>query len=166
MLLGSYLTEAYSRISDGGERAEAPYEADVPAASVQDWRERFLKSRARDLIVRSTSVGPHRDDFGLILDGKRASDFGSEGQQRSMVLSLRLAQLAYFRARSGVEPILLADDVLGELDTRRRERFWASLGEKRQVIATGTRLPEAELGSWQIFNVRQGHFSPFTENPA
>jgi DNA replication and repair protein RecF len=72
---------------------------------------------------------------------------------------LQLAQVSFFRSRSGVEPLLLADDVLGELDPQRRRRFWATLGEARQVIATGTSLPDAELGAWEVFRVAAGTFA-------
>ncbi len=158
--LATYLGEAYRRITDGREAATLRYEADASLTGAADWAERFARSRTRDLALRSTSVGPQRDDYGLYLDGRLARDFGSEGQQRSLVLSLRLAQLAYFRERSGVQPLLLADDVLGELDRQRRERFWSSLGDNRQVIATGTALPDADLGQWQVFGVEAGRFIP------
>ena len=75
-----------------------------------------------------------------------------------MVLALRFAQLSWFRQKSGVQPLLLADDVLGELDPARKERFWASVVPGAQVIATGTTLP-VESG-WQIFTVANGAFTP------
>lgn len=157
--LAQHVSTAYAQIAPGGESAELIYEPDAELHSEGDWLERLAKGRARDVILKSTSAGPHRDDYELLLAGRPARDFGSEGQQRSLVISLRLAQLAYFREQAGVEPILLADDVLGELDPQRRERFWGSLGQRRQVIATGTRLPESDLGTWQVFAVQSGVFS-------
>ena len=74
--------------------------------------------------------------------------------------ALRLAQAAWFHARGGVRPVLLADDVLGELDPERRRRFWAALDPEMQILATGTTTPEAELGAWQIFRVAAGTFTP------
>ncbi|MBM3855229.1 MAG: DNA replication and repair protein RecF, partial [Verrucomicrobia bacterium] len=71
---------------------------------------------------------------------------------------LRVAQAAWFHQKSGVRPVLLADDVLGELDPGRRARFWAALDPESQVIATGTQLPDAALGAWQIFEVTDGVF--------
>jgi DNA replication and repair protein RecF len=70
-----------------------------------------------------------------------------------------LAQVNYFHERSGVQPVLLADDVLGELDPERRRRFWAAIGPDCQVFATGTTLPDAELGEWQVFRVESGQFT-------
>ena len=91
-----------------------------------------------------------------------AKDFASEGQQRSLVLALRLAQAAWFKERSGVRPVLLADDVLGELDPVRRRRFWSAIDPESQVIATGTHLPtvgeraDTEPAAWQVFEVADG----------
>ncbi|PTY05820.1 DNA replication and repair protein RecF [Opitutaceae bacterium EW11] len=165
-VIGSFVSAAYSRIADGAEPCLFAYEPDALLRTEEAWSERFERARQRDLVFRSTTVGPHRDDYGLLLSERPARDFGSEGQQRSLVLALRLAQLAYFREKCGVEPLLLADDVLGELDPRRRERFWASLGSERQVLATGTRLPEADLGAWEVFDVASGAFAPRPEGPA
>ena len=103
-------------------------------------------------------VGPHRDDLSFGLGGAAAKDFASEGQQRSIVLALRFAQLSWFRKMSGVQPILLADDVLGELDPIRRARFWKNVAPEAQVIATGTVAPESP--EWQVFTVAGGVFSP------
>jgi DNA replication and repair protein RecF len=120
---------------------------------------RLESGRARDLQMRTTLIGPHRDDFQIAVRGRDARDFASEGQQRSAVLALRLAQAAWFQERSGVRPVLLADDVLGELDGDRRRRFWAALDPEAQVIATGTAAPDRTLGEWQTFTVAGGVFS-------
>jgi DNA replication and repair protein RecF len=130
----------------------------VPDAS--GWLALFAQNRPRDLQFRTTLVGPHRDELVFTVNQRPARDYGSEGQQRSLVIALRLAQVAFFRARMQIEPVLLADDVLGELDPGRRRRFWASLGQTRQIIATGTTLPDAELGAWQVFHVAAGAFTP------
>ena len=119
----------------------------------------YQSSRARDLQFRATLTGPHRDDFRFTVKQTAAKDFASEGQQRSLVLALRLAQAAWFHEKSGVRPVLLADDVLGELDPGRRARFWSAIDHESQIIATGTRLPEAELGEWQMFDVAGGAFT-------
>jgi DNA replication and repair protein RecF len=92
--------------------------------------------------------------------GTDARDFASEGQQRSVTLALRLAQAAWFHKRSGIRPVLLADDVLGELDGARRESFWAAMDPGSQVMATGTKLPDEDLGTWQVFRVAEGVFTP------
>jgi DNA replication and repair protein RecF len=110
--------------------------------------------------MRTTMVGPHRDDVDFTLDGRPAADVGSEGQQRSLVLALRVAQAHWFQEHLMIAPVILADDVLGELDPGRRERFWAALVPEWQVIATGTALPTDEAREWQVTHVQAGRFQP------
>lgn len=163
--LAPHVAAAYATLSADAEPASLAYEADVApeAGDAAAWRAHFEKSRARDLQFRSSLSGPHRDDLALKVGGRPAKDYGSEGQQRSLVLALRLAQVSHVRAATGVEPVLLADDVLGELDPARRRRFWSALGEARQVLATGTSLPDAELGAWEVFRVAAGAFASAAE---
>jgi DNA replication and repair protein RecF len=157
--LAAHVATAYAQIADGAEVAGLQLAPDITAENETAWLGVFERGRGRDQQMRTTLAGPHRDDFHFMLNDRAARDFGSEGQQRSLVLALRLAQVSFFRVRSGVEPLLLADDVLGELDPARRRRFWATLGETRQVIATGTSLPDAELGAWEVFRVEGGQFT-------
>ncbi len=157
--LAAHLATAYAQLADGAETPALRHRPDLEAGDAVAWAAVFAKNRDRDRQWRATAAGPHRDDLELTLDGRAARDFGSEGQQRGLMLALRLAQAAFFRARSGVEPILLADDMLGELDPERRRRFWSALGGERQVIATGTRPPDAEPGAWEMFQVAAGTFA-------
>lgn len=156
--LATHVAAAYAGISGEAEAAGLKYAADVTAENAHAWLGVFERGRSRDAQFRATLAGPHRDDLVFTVKDRAAKDYGSEGQQRSLVLALQLAQVSFFRERAGVEPLLLADDVLGELDPDRRRRFWATLGETRQVIATGTTLPDAELGSWEVFRVQGGTF--------
>lgn len=160
--LAPHVAAAYATLSADAEPATLAYDADTAPAGgdASAWRAHFEKSRPRDLQFRSSLSGPHRDDLALKIGGRAARDYGSEGQQRSLVLALRLAQVNHIRAATGVQPVLLADDVLGELDPARRRRFWTALGEDRQVLATGTEPPAAELGDWEIFRVSAGSFTP------
>lgn len=158
-ILSGFVAESYATISGDREQASMQYTPDLDQTDVSAWTRALNKSRDRDLLMKSTCVGPHRDDFDLRLGGRSARDFASEGQQRSLALALRLAQVNYFHDRSGVEPIVLADDVLGELDPERRKQFWRAIGSDCQVFATGTSLPDAELGQWQVFEVAAGRFT-------
>jgi len=152
------LKGAYTRLSDDAEPAGLLYAPNFADPTVDALRARLESGRARDLQFRTTLVGPHRDDLQFSIRKTAARDFASEGQQRSFVLALRLAQAAWFQERSGVRPVLLADDVLGELDPVRRSRFWSAIDPASQIIATGTQLPDAELGTWQVFGVNDGVF--------
>ncbi|MCX6956448.1 MAG: DNA replication/repair protein RecF [Verrucomicrobia bacterium] len=157
--LGRTLTGAYGKLCDDAEPAGLVYKPDFAEPSAEALLARLESGRARDAQFRSTLVGPHRDDFHFSVRQTAAKDFASEGQQRSLVLALRLAQAAWFQEKSGIRPVLLADDVLGELDPARRRRFWAAIDPASQVIATGTSLPDAELGTWQVFEVAGGAFA-------
>ncbi len=161
--LGAELAKFYARLCDTAEPASLGYDPNFAEPSAEALLARFEAGRARDAQFRTTLTGPHRDDFHFTVRGTAAKDYASEGQQRSLVLALRLAQAAWFHARSGIRPVLLADDVLGELDPARRRQFWAAIDPESQVIATGTGLPDAALGEWQVFVVADG---TFTGNPA
>lgn len=157
--VGARLAEYYARLAGSREPAALTYRPNVAEASAEVLRSRFVSGRARDQQFRTTLAGPHRDDVEFTVAGRAARDFASEGQQRSVVLALRLAQAAWFRQVCGVRPVLLADDVLGELDPVRRRQFWAAIDPESQVLATGTAAPDAALGEWQIFAVSGGQFA-------
>ena len=157
--LGRTHTEVYGKVSGDAEPASVVYEPNFTEPSAESLLARLESGRARDQQFRSTLIGPHRDDFHFTVKHTAAKDFASEGQQRSLVLALRIAQAQWFHEKSGVRPVLLADDVLGELDPARRARFWAAIDHESQIIATGTHLPEAELGTWQVFEVSDGAFA-------
>ncbi len=158
--LATDLTAAYGLLADQAEPAGFAYAPDLNERDEPALLARLAAGRARDAQLRTTLAGPHRDDFDFTLNGRAAKDFASEGQQRSLVLALRLAQAAYYQRRSGIKPVLLADDVLGELDPGRRRRFWTAIAADTQVIATGTALPPAneEDRPWQVFAVQAGTF--------
>lgn len=159
--LGAFLQQAYVRIATQGspERPGFAYSPNVPAISSSELAASLAEGRARDVRFRTTLTGPHRDDLEFTLDGRPAREVASEGQERSLVLALRLAQAEWFRQHGGTPPIILADDVLGELDAERRAGFWSALPEDWQVIATGTELPKSLGGEWQVIRVEKGQFT-------
>lgn len=157
--LSQHFSQAYQRISVSSEQAVLYYR---PESDLTDEAEilRLLKdSRAADLAYKSTQHGPHRDDLALKVNDRPAREFASEGQQRTLVISLRLAQMAAYEAYAKVAPVILADDVLGELDPVRRGRFWEAVGETRQVIASGTEPPPAGERDWDMLRVADGTFN-------
>lgn len=156
--ISALFAEFAAKIARIEEAAELRYDASFSAPDADEWRELFRRSRAQDRLLRATQKGPHRDDFRFRIFGRAAEDFASEGQQRGMTLSLGLAQLALFRERLGIAPVVLADDVLGELDSARKAGFWAAVGDELQVIATGTRPPE-DADAWLVFTAEEGRYS-------
>jgi DNA replication and repair protein RecF len=112
----------------------------------------------------TTLVGPHRDDLGLLLDGRDARLFASQGQQRTAALALRLAELRLLTERKGEPPLLLLDDVLSELDAGRRTALVALLRDQGQTLvtaATSEALPPADEGA-AVFWVEGGNVLPLS----
>lgn len=103
------------------------------------YRVTLNKYRNKDIFRGSTSVGPHRDDIDFYINNISLKSFGSQGQQRSSVLSLKLAELEFLKGETGEYPILLLDDVMSELDVHRRENLLMLLQEKNiQTLITAT----------------------------
>jgi DNA replication and repair protein RecF len=105
---------------------------------------------------RQTLVGPHRDELRLEVGGRSLAAYGSQGQQRTAVLALKVAEYEVMRRRSGDAPILLLDDVLSELDADRAGGFLAAVGSFEQAFLTTTELPPTTNGPLTTFGVRQG----------
>ncbi len=107
---------AYRRISNDAEEFRMEYQPSVK----KDFAVELSQSRRRELTYRSTLVGPHLDEYPLHLNERAAAKFASEGQKRSLVIALKMAQAEYLTGLHGAPPILLIDDVMGELDVKRR----------------------------------------------
>jgi DNA replication and repair protein RecF len=165
--LREFFRVAQARLAPEGDpstglRAESAglvYAPDTGVATREEFAAQLAQCRPRDTLLKSTERGLHRDDLELLLNGRPARQFASEGQQRCLVIALRLAQAAYFKRKGGVTPVLLCDDVLGELDPERRARFWASLDGEQQVVTTGTSVP-ADAAGWQVLQVAKGGIRP------
>jgi DNA replication and repair protein RecF len=146
---------AYRRISNDAEELRIEYQPGVKG----DFAVELASSRAREKTYRSTLIGPHRDDLQLLLNAQSAAQFGSEGQKRSLAIALKMAQAEFLAGIHGSPPILLIDDVMGELDLKRRSGFLPLLEHARkssgQVFMTCTEENwPSELGKdlqrWQV----------------
>ena len=126
-------------------------------------RRMLYENRERDTIVGSTQRGPHRDDFHLSLSIGGAKEYASDGQQRGLCVALRIAQACLLKEALGLAPVLLADDVLGELDSHRQAGFWRTCPPEFQIIATGTELPNSSE-DWHVWEVAEGRFRKGTSN--
>ena len=144
---------AHAAIS-GGEALELEYQGPPP-----DLLHAVENSRAEDLRRGSTSVGPHRDDVLLRLAGREARGFASQGQQRTAVVSVKLAEAELVARMTGERPVLLLDDVLSELDGERRRALLESLGEPGQVVITSVEaepFPPAVIGRSVVRCIQAG----------
>ncbi len=148
---------AYRRISNDAEELRIEYQPSVKT----DFAVELAQSRSRERSYRSTLVGPHRDDLQLLLTGKSAAQFGSEGQKRTLAIALKMAQAEFLAGMHGSPPILLIDDVMGELDVKRRGGFLPLLEQARktsgQVFMTATeenwpRELGKDLQRWDVKN--------------
>jgi DNA replication and repair protein RecF len=107
---------AYRRVCHDAEELRLEYQPGVRKSFAVE----LAQSRERERSYRATLVGPHRDDVKLLLDDRPAGQFGSEGQKRTLAIALKMAQAEYLTGIHGSPPILLIDDVMGELDVKRR----------------------------------------------
>jgi DNA replication and repair protein RecF len=140
-----------------GERLEIEY-LGPPA----DMAQAVHNSLAEDLRRGTTSVGPHRDDLRVTLDGREARAYGSQGQQRTAVVSLKLAEAAMVAGRTGERPVLLLDDVLSELDGERRSALLRQVAGAGQVIITSVEagpFPAELISSARVWTVSAGEVS-------
>ena len=134
--------EIYGGLAGGREKFGARYAPSLavdPGASMSEIEQRALEDllahRGEDIRTRMTGAVPHRDDIDLTLDGQSARAFGSQGQQRSCVLALKLAECELIRETLGEYPVVLLDDVMSELDAARRDYLLNHL-QGRQIIMT------------------------------
>ena len=154
------LIKYYQSLSDGKEQVGLRYRPNFEIEKVDEYAGKLLFDRMRDRQLGNTRRGPHRDDFEFLLGEKDARTFASEGQQRGLILGLRLAEFEYLKSATRRTPIILADDVLGELDEERKANFKKLLPPEAQVFASGTSLPSSEEKEiWEVFLVKDGIFS-------
>lgn len=130
---------SHRAISADGEVPTLEY----AAGSGEDFAAELHAARAEDVRLRQTSVGPHRDEVRILLN-QHGTAFASEGQQRTVVLSLRLAAARLLEERHGVPPVLLLDDIFGELDPARRTALLRALPAGGQKLITLTSMDWVE----------------------
>ncbi|MEY3736126.1 MAG: replication/repair protein RecF [Cyanobacteriota bacterium] len=145
----------HRQISDALETLSIDYRSGSRLEGEEDealWREALLiqlqEQRSDEQRLGQCGVGPHRDDVALLLDGQPARRYASAGQQRTLVLALKLAELELVAEVCGQPPLLLLDDVLAELDPVRQERLLSAVGQGHQCLVSATHLG-AFTGGWR-----------------
>ena len=167
--LAPLVAEAYEEITHSGVAAGLAYRTDDALAAAgheiapltEALLQRMVTGRAEDIARKRTCVGPHTDDLELSLDGRTTRTFGSQGQVRALVLSLRLAQIKDTRQMLGYDPVLLLDDVSSELDPERTKYLFDFISEVDcQTFLTTTRPGLINLGEERHnFNVVRGQIT-------
>jgi DNA replication and repair protein RecF len=153
--LNSLVGEIHKRLTGGKEELILQYE---PNVKPRDFEGKLKKSLERDLSLKMTNVGPHRDDLSFLIDKIDIRKYGSQGQQRTAALSCKLAEIDLVKSVIKENPILLLDDVLSELDRQRQNHLLNSIGDI-QTIITCTGLEEFINHRFefnQIFHVVEG----------
>ncbi len=145
-------TAAYRKISGGREE----FSVGFVSGTGENFADELKKSQGEETRLRQTIVGPHRDELEMKINGMNAATFASEGQQRSAVLALKLAQAALF-ASAGGAPVLLLDDIFGELDSTRRNALLDHLPCASQKLVTATAMPwRAEFPAGHRYELEDG----------
>ena len=148
---GSFLTESRARIVSELSPLAAAAQSDISGknealtltyipASGPSMKDSVLQARKREIATRQAVIGPHRDDVSIRLHGMPASDYASEGQQRTIAIALKLAQGDLLRQQTSRTPIYLLDDIFGELDPARRNALLRHLPPHAQKWITTTHL--------------------------
>ena len=154
--------EKHFEISNQTEKLSIRYDSSISFQDEETLRQTFItllrENRTKDLIKKTTSVGPHRDDISFYINDMNAT-FGSQGQHRSVVLSLKLAEISLIESLTNEKPILLLDDVMSELDNNRQLHLLEVISRDIQTFITTTTLDHLKdlPEDLKIFNIHSGH---------
>ena len=157
--LKSISKEAHNYLTNHKEELELEY-AGILGETEDEIKQKFLQElkqvKEKDLKLGYTNVGPHRDDIKLVVNGVDIRSFGSQGQQRTVALSMKLAELEIFKEEVYEYPILLLDDVLSELDQDRQQRL-LNYCKKMQTIITTTQYDPFMFQDANIVKIENGN---------
>ena len=130
--LGDIIFDIHKKLSGGKEEFVIAYEPDV---SIEDFEKQMKYNQDKDIRLKQTTTGPHRDDFSFVVNGVDIRKYGSQGQQRTAALSLKLSEIELVKKISKDTPVLLLDDVLSELDSNRQNYLLNSIGNIQTIIS-------------------------------
>lgn len=147
--LNEIIYDIHMRLSGDREEISVRYEPDV---EIEEFEKKLQCSQEKDIKLKQTTVGPHRDDFSFLIEDVDIRKFGSQGQQRTAALSLKLSEIELVKKLTKDTPILLLDDVLSELDSNRQNYLLSSIKDI-QTIITCTGLEEFVNNRFEINRV-------------
>lgn len=154
----------YQILSGGSEQVNIEYQSTLVAG---EFARQMLEARDKDLISQFSTVGVHKDDLAFFIHNVPVKRYGSQGQQKSFLIALKLAQFAFTRSIKGLSPILLFDDIFDKLDENRVEQLMTLVSEESfgQVFVTDTHIERLEDlfrkvgGDTRIFQVEAGNIT-------
>lgn len=147
------INEVHSSITDESEKIEIEYVSDY--VNKKDFKNKLHNSEKNDINRGFTTKGIHKDDFAVKINDKLINIYGSQGQNRTAILSLKMCELQVIYDEIGEYPILLLDDFMSELDEKRRRSFLRKI-ENIQVIITCTQEMELEKNKYSSYLVKRG----------
>ena len=153
--LNEIILEIHRKLSGGRENLIIQYEPDV---TISNYERKLAANQERDVKLKQTATGPHRDDFSFLVEEIDIRKFGSQGQQRTAALSLKLSEIELVKKMTKDNPVLLLDDVLSELDSNRQNYLLSTIGDI-QTIITCTGLDEFVNNRFEIdkvFHIENG----------
>jgi DNA replication and repair protein RecF len=144
---------AHGEISGNGETLQLEFSP----GNGDDFARDLANSKPQELRLRQTVVGPHRDDIQILVEAKAANQYASEGQHRTVALALKIAQSRIFMMEEGTPPLLLIDDIFGELDPVRRNSLLQHLPAEAQKLVTATSMQWREEGcDGPVWDLKEG----------
>ncbi len=159
--LTPYVKDIFSGISSGNEEIDLKYVSAVEYGNeVEEIEKKLLRAlennKFQDMQNRATSVGPHRDDIEILINGTSARIYGSQGQQRSCVLALKLAEASLLEQITKKEPIALLDDVMSELDEKRQDYILNHIKNRQVFITCCDKETILRLKNGKTFHIEKG----------
>lgn len=156
-LIDMYANEKHKLLTNNKEDLHIVYKADINAASLDEYRSKFKLKIDDDLKYFRTSSGSQRDEIDIIINGKDTKKYGSQGQQRSAILNIKLANVSLIEDTSQDKAIILFDDVFSELDEKRSSFLLENLG-RFQTIITATNIKSLDIvNKSNIRKIKEGH---------
>lgn len=164
--LENFAAQIHAEISRGQEQLVFQYQTAIPEANrgsveelYQYLRQQYERLEAKEIMQATTLLGPHRDDLAFLVNDKNVAAFGSQGQQRTTALALKLAEIDLMKQQTDEYPVLLLDDVLSELDDYRQTHLLTAIQDKVQTFLTTTSLSgvqEELLNAPKVFQIANG----------
>ena len=152
--LNNEIKKIHPKVTENNEKLEIKY---ITECNDREEYVKLLKQRRKlDIIKGYTTKGIHRDDFKCFINEKEIEVYGSQGQHRTAILSLKLAELYVIYKEIGEYPILLLDDFMSELDEKRRKSFLSYIKDTQVIITCTDKMELDKLNEYKLFNVKKG----------
>lgn len=154
--LMQYLPTIFEEFTDSREKIDIEYICHGYDGSEDGLLQRLKKNRENDILFGTTSVGPHRDDIEFLINGISAKNFGSQGQQRSVIIAVKLAEAEMLKEICGEQPVALLDDVMSELDEKRQDYILNHIKNWQVFITCCDSATIERLKKGKVFHVNGG----------